>query len=139
MNTTIIDEKGTSSMFKDTQAFSSFSTDDIPKAKDFYAQTLGLSVSDDQGLLTLHIAGGGHILIYPKTHHTPATFTVLNFPVENIEQALEDLTERGVRFEIYNAGDTKTDEKGIFRYGSIKQAWFKDPGGNVLSVIEAGE
>ena len=123
-------------MFKDTQAFSSFSTDDVPKAKDFYGQTLGLSVSDNQGLLTLHVAGGGNVLIYPKTNHTPAAFTVLNFPVESIEQAVEDLTERGVRFEIYNAGDTKTDEKGIFRYGSIKQAWFKDTGGNILSVIE---
>jgi len=102
-------------MFKDTKAFSSFSVDDIQKAKKFYGQTLGLEVSESYGgrLLEIHIAGGRNILIYPKANHTPATFTILNFPVDNLEQAVDDLTARGVHFEIYNEGDVKTDERGI--------------------------
>jgi catechol 2,3-dioxygenase-like lactoylglutathione lyase family enzyme len=102
-------------MFKDSKAFSSFSVDDIQKAKKFYGQTLGLEVSESYGgrLLEIHIAGGRYILIYPKANHTPATFTILNFPVDNLEHAMDDLTKLGVRFEIYNEGDLKTDEKGI--------------------------
>jgi catechol 2,3-dioxygenase-like lactoylglutathione lyase family enzyme len=126
-------------MFKDTKAFSSFSVDDIQKAKKFYGQTLGLEVSDsyDGKLSEIHIAGGRNILIYPKANHTPATFTILNFPVDNLEQAMDDLTKLGVRFEIYNEGDLKTDEKGISLSGDgPKVAWFKDPAGNVLSVLE---
>ena len=125
-------------MFKDTKAFSSFSVDDIQKAKKFYGQTLGLEVSESYGgrLSEIHIAGGRNILIYPKANHTPATFTILNFPVDNLEHAMDDLTKLGVRFEIYNEGDLKTDEKGISLSGDgPKVAWFKDPAGNVLSVL----
>lgn len=126
-------------MFKDTQAFSGFSVDDVQQAKDFYGQTLGLEVSEAHGLLQLHLAGGRNVLVYPKANHTPATFTILNFPVDTIEQAVDDMTKRGVRFEIYNEGDLKTDEKGIFRGEGPKIAWFKDPAGNILSVIEEKE
>lgn len=126
-------------MFKDTKAFSSFSVDNLQKAKKFYGETLGLEVSEAYGgrLLELHIGGGRNILIYPKDNHTPATFTILNFPVENLEQSVDDLTKRGVRFEIYNEGDIKTDEKGIsLSDDGPKIAWFKDPAGNVLSMLE---
>ena len=123
-------------MFKDTNAFSGFSVDDMSKAKAFYGQTLGLEVSEAYGLLELHLAGGSKVLIYPKPNHTPATFTILNFPVDNVEEAVEKLTKRGVRFEIYNEKDLKTDEKGIFHGGGPKIAWFKDPAGNILSVLE---
>jgi catechol 2,3-dioxygenase-like lactoylglutathione lyase family enzyme len=123
-------------MFKDTKAFSGFSVNDAQKAKEFYGQTLGLDVSESYGLLRLHIAGGTTILMYPKENHTPATFTILNFPVANIEQAVDELVRRGVRFESYNEGGLVTDEKGIFRGGGPKIAWFKDPAGNLLSVLE---
>lgn len=123
-------------MFKETKAFSSFSVNDVQKAKEFYSQTLGLEVSDEMGGLSLHMAGSTAIFVYIKPNHTPATFTVLNFPVDDIEQAVEALTKLGVRFEHYE-GDTKTDEKGIFRIEGIQQAWFKDPAGNILSVIES--
>lgn len=123
-------------MFKNTKAFSGFSVKDIQKAKEFYRRTLELEVSEMNDLLFLHIAGGTEILIYPKPNHTPATFTILNFPVNNVEKAVDDLTKRGVRFEIYNEADLKTDEKGIFRGGGPKIAWFKDPAGNILSVLE---
>ncbi len=122
-------------MFKHTNAFSGFSVDDLQKAKEFYSKTLGLEVSETHGLLWLHIAGGTRILVYPKPNHTPATFTILNFPVDNIEEAVDKLTKLGVRFERYE-GDLKTDAKGIFRGESPKIAWFKDPAGNVLSVLE---
>jgi predicted enzyme related to lactoylglutathione lyase len=123
-------------MFKESKAFSGFSVNDIEKAKDFYSQVLGLEVSENHGLLTLHIAGENKILIYPKANHIPATFTILNFPVNNVDEAVEGLTKRGVRFEIYNEPDLKTDEKGIFHGGGPKIAWFKDPAGNILSVLE---
>jgi catechol 2,3-dioxygenase-like lactoylglutathione lyase family enzyme len=123
-------------MLKESKAFSGFSVNDIPKAKDFYGQTLGLQVSESHGLLTLQLAGGNTVLIYPKVNHTPATFTVLNFPVENVDQAVEELTRRGVRFEVYDLADIKTDEKGIMRGNGPTIAWFKDPAGNILSVIE---
>ena len=122
-------------MFKDTRAFSGFSVDDIPKAKAFYGKTLGLDVSEENGMLNLHIAGGGTVLVYPKPNHTPATFTILNFPVSNIEQVVDELTRRGVRFEHYE-GELKTDEKGIFRGEGPLIAWFTDPAGNILSVLE---
>jgi catechol 2,3-dioxygenase-like lactoylglutathione lyase family enzyme len=123
-------------MFKDTTAFSGFSVDDIQKAKDFYGRTLGLEVSESNDVLELHIAGGSQILVYPKANHAPATFTILNFPVDDVERAVDDLTKRGVRFEIYNESDLQTDEKGIFHGGGPKIAWFTDPAGNILSVIE---
>lgn len=122
-------------MFKHTNVFSGFSVDDLQKAKAFYTQTLGLEVSETHGLLWLHIAGGSKVLIYSKPNHTPATFTILNFPVDNIEEAVDQLTKLGVRFERYE-GDLKTDEKGIFRGEGPKIAWFKDPAGNILSVLE---
>ena len=122
-------------MLTDSKAFSGFSVNDIAKAKEFYGGTLGLKVSESKGLLNLHISGGGKILIYPKPNHAPATFTILNFPVANIEEAVKELTKRGVRFERYE-GDIKTDEKGIFRGGGPLIAWFKDPAGNILSVLE---
>lgn len=125
-------------MFKDTLAFSGFSVDNLATAKTFYSQTLGLEVSEHDGLLTLHIVGGKDILIYPKPNHTPATFTILNFPVSNIEQAVDELTQRGVQFEHYE-GDLQTDEKGIARgNGGPDIAWFTDPAGNILSVLQEG-
>ena len=123
-------------MFRESKAFSGFSVDSIPKAKAFYGETLGLDVSDEsEGTLLIHIAGGGKILIYPKPNHVPATFTILNFPIGNIKESVDWLTQRGVRFEQYE-GDLKTDEKGIFRGGGPLIAWFKDPAGNILSVIQ---
>jgi catechol 2,3-dioxygenase-like lactoylglutathione lyase family enzyme len=123
-------------MLGDSKAFSGYSASDIPKAKEFYAEILGLKVSEDHGLLTLHLAGGNNVLIYPKPNHSPATFTVLNFPVQDVEQAVDELTKRGVRFEVYDLPDIKTDRKGIMRGNGPTIAWFKDPAGNVLSVIE---
>ncbi len=123
-------------MLKESKAFSGFSVNDIQKAKDFYGRTLGLQVSKSHGLLTLQLAGGNKVLIYPKVNHAPATFTVLNFPVENVDESVDELAKRGVRFEIYDESDIKTDEKGIMRGNGPTIAWFKDPAGNVLSVIE---
>lgn len=123
-------------MFKDIKAFSGFSVDELEKAKQFYGQTLGLDVSETNDLLQLHIAGGTTILVYPKDNHVPATFTILNFPVTDIEQAVDELTARGVRFEQYNLPGLVTDEKGIARGGGPNIAWFKDPAGNILSVLE---
>ncbi|MFG2129572.1 VOC family protein [Streptomyces sp. NPDC048751] len=121
-------------MFGSTKAFSGFSVDDIDAARKFYAETLGLRVSEENGLLTLHIAGDRNVLVYPKPDHTPATFTILNFPVDDIEAAVDELSRRGVSFERYD--QLKADEKGIFRGGGPLIAWFTDPAGNVLSVIE---
>ena len=121
-------------MFENTKAFSGFSVDDIPRAKQFYGETLGVRLSEEHGMLTLHIAGERDTLVYPKDDHTPASFTILNFPVDDIEKAVDELTARGVVFERYPGTDT--DEKGIFRGGGPLIAWFKDPAGNVLSVIQ---
>jgi catechol 2,3-dioxygenase-like lactoylglutathione lyase family enzyme len=123
-------------MLTESKAFSGFSVNDIQKAKDFYGRTLGLQVSESHGLLTLQLAGDNKVLIYPKVNHAPATFTVLNFPVENVDESVDELAKRGVRFEIYDESDIKTDEKGIMRGNGPTIAWFKDPAGNVLSVIE---
>ncbi|MDQ6773849.1 MAG: VOC family protein [Candidatus Dormibacteraeota bacterium] len=119
-------------MFEHTKAYSGFSVDDIPKAKEFYSQTLGLRVSEENGLLFLHIAGDRNTLVYPKPNHAPATFTILNFPVADIEAAVDQLAARGIRFERYEG----VDEKGISRQGGPPIAWFKDPAGNILSVLE---
>jgi catechol 2,3-dioxygenase-like lactoylglutathione lyase family enzyme len=121
-------------MFKDTKAFSGFSVGDLAEAKRFYGETLGLEVVEQNGLLGLRLAGGGEVLIYPKDDHAPATFTVLNFPVADIEQAVDDLTARGVRFERYEGAEQ--DDKGIHRGGGPLIAWFKDPAGNILSVLQ---
>ena len=121
-------------MFTNTKAFSGFAVDDVPKAKKFYSETLGLRVSEEYGMLSLHIAGEWDILVYPRSGHTPATFTILNFPVDDIDKAVDELVERGVRFERYE--DSEQDEKGIHRGGGPLIAWFKDPASNVLSVIQ---
>ncbi|MFN8371558.1 MAG: VOC family protein [Anaerolineae bacterium] len=125
-------------MFKDTKAFSGFSVDDIATAKVFYGDILGLDVSEENGMLNLHIAGGTNILVYPKgNQHVPATYTILNFPVINIDDAVDELTKRGVRFEKYDSDYLKTDAKGIARGGGGPNiAWFRDPAGNFLSVLE---
>jgi catechol 2,3-dioxygenase-like lactoylglutathione lyase family enzyme len=123
-------------MLEDSKAFSGFAVGDIAKAKEFYGETLGLKVSESHGLLTLHFAGGNNVLIYPKPDHVPATFTILNFPVENVELSVDELTKRGVRFEVYDLSDIKTDKKGIMRGNGPTIAWFKDPAGNILSVLE---
>jgi catechol 2,3-dioxygenase-like lactoylglutathione lyase family enzyme len=121
-------------MLGSAKAYGGFSVDDIPAAKRFYGETLGLEVSEENGMLTLHISGGGNILVYPKPDHAPATFTILNFPVEDIDAAVDELTERGVRFERYEG--TQQDERGIHREFGPPIAWFTDPAGNVLSVIQ---
>lgn len=123
-------------MLKDSKAFSGFSVDNISKAKEFYSGILGLEVSEEMyGMLDLHITVSNRILIYPKPNHQPATFTILNFPVDDIEQTVDELTKLGVQFEKYDTPYLKTDEKGICR-GEPVVAWFKDPAGNILSVIE---
>lgn len=128
-------------MFKDTKAVSSFSVDDLPKAKDFYVRILGLEVSEDPEGMYLHTGGGGKIFVYPKQDHIPATYTNLIFPVDDIDKVVDELTEKGVQFEHYD-GDIKTDEKGISRAGTVSggnnpsAAWFKDPAGNFIAVIE---
>ena len=124
-------------MLGDSKAFSGFAANDIQKAKEFYEKRLGLKVSEDHGLLTLHLAGGNNVLIYPKPNHSPATFTVLNFPVDDVDLAVDELAKRGVRFEIYDLPDIKTDKKGMMRGKGPTIAWFKDPAGNILSVLEA--
>ena len=119
-------------MLKTARAFSGFSVDNIPAALRFYSQTLGVDVTEANGMLTLHTAGDRDTLVYPKGDHVPATFTVLNFVVGDIEATVDELTARGVAFEKYDW----VDEKGINRQGGPLIAWFKDPAGNVLSVLE---
>ena len=123
-------------MLNSSKAFSGFSVNDIPKAKQFYGETLGLEVKEDNGMLTLHLGSGARVLVYPKPNHTPASFTILNFPVADVGRTVGALKERGVRFEIYRDGPYKTDEQGVFRGGGPTIAWFTDPAGNILSVVE---
>jgi predicted enzyme related to lactoylglutathione lyase len=122
-------------IFKNTKAFSSFSVNDLEEAKKFYGQTLGLEVSESEEGLNLQIKGGNDVFIYPKPDHVPATFTVLNFVVDNVDRTADELSKLGIRFQIYNNGELKTDDKGIFQ-GKPKIAWFKDPAGNFLSILE---
>ena len=121
--------------FKDANAFSSFSVRDLEETKKFYGQTLGLEISDSEEGLNLRLKGGNEVFIYPKPEHSPATFTILNFIVDDVEQKVDELTKLGVRFQIYNKGELKTDNKGIFQ-GKPKIEWFKDPSGNFLSILE---
>ncbi len=122
-------------MLQKSKAFSGFSVDNIQKAKTFYRDTLGLTVKDNpMGLIELHIEGGNPIIVYRKSDHKPATFTVLNFPVEDIEVAVDALSIRGIVFEQYK--ELNTDEKGISHNEGPLIAWFKDPAGNILSVLE---
>jgi catechol 2,3-dioxygenase-like lactoylglutathione lyase family enzyme len=124
-------------MFETTQAFSGFSVNDIPKARQFYGETLGLKVNEDHGMLAIHLGTGATVLAYPKPNHTPASFTILNFPVSDVERTVRALRERGVRFEVYREGPYKTDEQGIHRgKDDPTVAWFTDPAGNILSVVE---
>jgi catechol 2,3-dioxygenase-like lactoylglutathione lyase family enzyme len=121
-------------MFTDTKAFSGFAVDDVAKAREFYGETLGIRTSEEHGLMTLHIAGDRPTLVYPKPGHTPADYTILNFPVDDVDAAVDELTRRGVRFERYDG--TEQDERGIMRGQGPPIAWFRDPAGNVLSVIQ---
>jgi catechol 2,3-dioxygenase-like lactoylglutathione lyase family enzyme len=122
-------------MLGDSKAFSGFAVDDLDRAREFYAGTLGLEVSVDDGLLTLHLAGDRPTLVYPKPDFAPATYTILNFPVEDIDTAVDELSARGVRFERYQGFEQ--DEKGISRaQGGPPIAWFTDPAGNILAVLE---
>lgn len=123
-------------MFRNTRTFSSFSVDDLQRAKEFYRDTLGLDVCDESMGLELRLATGGLVFVYPKSDHTPATFTILNFPVDDVEVAVDELTGRGVHFEVYEEGPLKTNAKGIVRAHGRNLAWFKDPAGNYLSLIE---
>jgi len=122
-------------MLKDSPAFSGFSSNDLPRAKEFYSQTLGLEVTEENGMLTLHLGGGKTVLIYPKDDHQPATYTTLNFPVKDIDAAVDELSRRGVEFERYGE-DSGQDERGIARGYGPPIAWFKDPAGNILSVLQ---
>ncbi|MFC9292859.1 VOC family protein [Streptomyces sp. NPDC057011] len=122
-------------MFQETKAFSGYSVDDVKKAREFYGGTLGLRVTEENGMLFLHLGGGGNVLLYPKDDHRAADFTVLNFPVADVEKSVDELTALGVTFERYPGFDA--DAKGIVRGdGDMPSiAWFKDPAGNVLSVL----
>ncbi len=121
-------------MFKDSKAFSSYSVDDIPAAKGFYGDTLGLDLNEQPEGLGLNLAGGGSVFLYPKEDHQPASFTVLNFDVDDVEAAVDALTEKGLQFERYDGMDQ--DERGIATNEGPRIAWFKDPAGNILSVLQ---
>ena len=124
-------------MFANTKAYSGFAVDDLQKAREFYGETLGLKtsvISEENGLMSLHLAGDRDTLIYQKPGYTPATYTILNFPVDDIDKAVDELAARGVRFERYDGFEQ--DEKGISRGEGPYIAWFKDPAGNVLSVLQ---
>ena len=124
-------------MFKNSNAFSGFAVDDIPAAREFYGTTLGLEVKDVEDMLDVTLGSGSHVLIYPKPNHEPATFTILNFPVADVDAAVDDLAARGVAFERYDEPELKTDKKGISRGNGPTIAWFRDPAGNILSVLDA--
>jgi catechol 2,3-dioxygenase-like lactoylglutathione lyase family enzyme len=121
-------------MFANTKAYSGFAVDDMQKAREFYGETLGLKTSEEYGLMWLHLAGDRDTLVYPSPDHTPVTYTILNFPVDHIDEAVDELAARGVRFERYDG--VEQDKKGIFRAEGPYIAWFKDPAGNVLSVLQ---
>ena len=121
-------------MFENTKAFSGFAVDDLEAAKKFYGGTLGLKISEHYGLLTLHLAGGRDTLVYPKPDHVPATYTILNFAVDDIDAAVDELVSRGVQPERYDG--LGQDDKGINRAGGPYIAWFKDPAGNILAVLQ---
>jgi catechol 2,3-dioxygenase-like lactoylglutathione lyase family enzyme len=124
-------------MFETSKAFSGFSVNDIPKARQFYGRVLGLEVNEAEGMLVISLGSGTKVLAYPKPNHTPASFTILNFPVDDVERAVGALKERGVRFETYREGPYRTDEQGIHRgEEGPTVAWFTDPAGNILSVVE---
>ena len=121
-------------MFANTKAYSGFAVNDLQRAREFYGDTLGLKTSEEHGLMSLHLAGGRDTLVYPKPDHTPATYTILNFPVDDIEKAVDELTARGVQLEKYEGASQ--DDRGIARGEGPYIAWFKDPAGNLLSVLQ---
>ncbi|MEY2442782.1 MAG: hypothetical protein QOJ46_2208 [bacterium] len=121
-------------MFTDTKAFSGFAVDDVAQAATFYGETLGLNTSQEHGMLWLHLAGDRDTLAYPKPGHVPADYTILNFPVDDIEATVDELTARGVEIERYDG--MPQDERGIMLEGGPYIAWFRDPAGNVLSVLQ---
>jgi catechol 2,3-dioxygenase-like lactoylglutathione lyase family enzyme len=123
-------------MFETAKAFGSFAVDDLAGARKFYGETLGLRLSEEGGPLMLYVAGDQRILVYPKADHSPASFTILNFPVDDIDQAVDELTARGVPIQRYEG--LATDGKGIYRSEGHSIAWFTDPAGNVLSVVQEG-
>jgi catechol 2,3-dioxygenase-like lactoylglutathione lyase family enzyme len=125
-------------MFQQNQVASSFSTNDVEAAKDFYGGVLGFDVAEQYGGLELNLAGGGQVWIYPKDNHAPASFTVLNVMVDDVDKAVDDLVAKGVTFEHYDDEPIRTDEKGISREMGGAMAWFKDPAGNILSLIKTG-
>jgi predicted enzyme related to lactoylglutathione lyase len=129
-------DRKTSTMFRESGAFSSFSVTDLSKAKAFYGKTLGLDVSESEEGLQLNLADGFNVFLYPKPNHTPATFTVLNFVVDNIDDAVDELNSLGIQLEKYDQAEIRTDAKGIMRGNGPQIAWFKDPAGNILSVVE---
>ncbi|CAA9477356.1 MAG: possible cell wall protein [uncultured Solirubrobacteraceae bacterium] len=121
-------------MFANTKAFSGFAVDDLDRARAFYGETLGLRTSEEHGLMWLHLAGDRDTLVYPKPDHAPATYTILNFPVDDIEAAVDEMTANGVELLRYDG--VPQDERGIMREGGPYIAWFTDPAGNVLSVLQ---
>ena len=123
-------------MFRETQAFSGFAVPDVAEAKAFYGDVLGIDVTEADGMLTLHLAGGRDTFVYPKPDFVPATYTILNFPVDDVEAAVDALAAKGVEFQKYEGEDFATDEKGIMRQGGPLIAWFTDPAGNSLSVLQ---
>lgn len=122
-------------MLNPNDAFSGFAVADIPRAKQFYGEVLGIEAKEENGMLNLSIGGGKSVLVYPKPDHVPATYTILNFPVDDVEAAVDALGRAGVKFEHYDYPDFKTDEKGIMRGNGPDIAWFRDPAGNILSVL----
>ena len=123
-------------MLSPDEAFSGFAVDDIQRARHFYGEILGMEVSEEHGMLTLSIRGGRKVLVYPKPDHVPATYTILNFPVDDDDRAVDELTAAGVSFEHYDEPGLKTDEKGVMRGYGPDIAWFRDPAGNILSVLQ---
>jgi len=132
-------DRKTSTMFRDSEPFSSFSVNDLSKAKTFYGKTLGLDVSEQAEGLQVNLAAGFNVFLYPKPNHTPATFTVLNFAVDDIDEAVDELNSLGIRLEKYDQAEIRTDAKGIMRGKGPQIAWFKDPAGNILSVVQEQE
>jgi len=123
-------------MFNYLKVFSGFSVDDIPRARAFYANVLGMEVTGSESMLRMRVSGGAEVIVYGKKDHVPASFTILNFSVQDIDKGVEELMAAGVKFEHYDDGQLKTDEKGIFRGGGPLIAWFKDPAGNFISVLQ---
>ncbi len=134
--TTNAQSQRTGSLFRNSKAFTSYSVTDLKKAREFYGQTLGLEVAETGEGLSIKLADGHNVFLYPKPNHTPASFTVLNFSVDSVEEAANELKNLGIALEHYDLPDLKTDEDGIFRGHGPTIAWFKDPDGNILSVFK---